>query len=300
MLIPVIIGVTFLVYFILGLTPGDPATLITGGEADAETVARVREELGLDDPIIVQYGKYMWDLLHGDMGQSWQTKKDVFQSVASVIPNTLKLGLWSMVFCIVLSLPIGIISATKQYSALDNSCMIVALLGLATPNFWLGLMLILAFSLNLGWFPSGGMSEGWRSLILPVFTLGTSDMAFLTRMTRSSMLEVVRADYIRTAKAKGVSSKVVIRKHALKNALIPIVTAMGLQFGGMLGGAMLTETVFSWPGIGRLMVDSIKSKDTPLVMGCVITITIGVSIINLIVDVLYGFIDPRIKAQYKK
>lgn len=300
MLIPVIIGVTFLVYFILGLTPGDPATLITGGEADAETVARVREELGLDDPIIVQYGRYMWDLLHGDMGQSWQTKKDVFQSVASVVPNTLKLGLWSMVFCIVLSLPIGIISATKQYSALDNGCMIVALLGLATPNFWLGLMLILAFSLNLGWFPSGGMSAGWRSLILPVFTLGTSDMAFLTRMTRSSMLEVVRADYIRTAKAKGVSSKVVIRKHALKNALIPIVTAMGLQFGGMLGGAMLTETVFSWPGIGRLMVDSIKSKDTPLVMGCVITITVGVSIINLIVDVLYGFIDPRIKAQYKK
>lgn len=300
MLIPVIIGVTFLVYFILGLTPGDPATLITGGEADAETVARVRTELGLDKPIIVQYGRYMWDLLHGDMGQSWQTKKDVFESVASVIPNTLKLGLWSMVFCIVLSLPIGIISATKQYSALDNGCMVFALLGLATPNFWLGLMLILAFSLNLGWFPSGGMNAGWRSLILPVFTLGTSDMAFLTRMTRSSMLEVIRADYIRTAKAKGVSSKIVTRKHALKNALIPIVTAMGLQFGGMLGGAMLTETVFSWPGIGRLMVDSIKSKDTPLVMGCVITITIGVSVINLIVDVLYGFIDPRIKAQYKK
>lgn len=300
MLIPVLIGVTFLVYFILGLTPGDPATLITGGEADAETVARVREELGLNDPVIVQYARYMWDLLHGDMGQSWQTKKDVFQSVFSVVPNTLNLGLWSMVFCIVLSLPIGIISATKQYSVMDNVCMIIALLGLATPNFWLGLMLILLFSLNLGWFPSGGMAGGWRSLILPVFTLGTSDMAFLTRMTRSSMLEVIRADYIRTAKAKGVSSKVVTRKHALKNALIPIVTAMGLQFGGMLGGAMLTETVFSWPGIGRLMVDAIKSKDTPMVMGCVITITVGVSIINLIVDILYGFIDPRIKAQYNK
>jgi len=299
MLIPVILGVTFLVYFILGLTPGDPATLITGGEADEATVEAVREELGLNDPVVVQYARYMWDLLHGDMGESWSTKRDVFKSVMDVMPNTLKLGWWSMVFCIVTSLPIGIISATKQYSIMDNVCMVLALLGLATPNFWLGLMLVLLFSLNLGWVPSGGMS-GWNSLILPVFTLGTSDMALLTRMTRSSMLEVVRQDYIRTARAKGVSEKVVIRKHALKNALIPIITAMGLQFGGMLGGAMLTETVFSWPGIGRLMVYAIKSKDTPVVMGCVITITIGVTIINLIVDILYGFVDPRIKAQYKK
>ena len=299
MLITVILGVTFLVYFILGLTPGDPATLITGGEADEATVEAVREELGLNDPVVVQYARYMWDLLHGDMGESWSTKRDVFKSVMDVMPNTLKLGWWSMVFCIVTSLPIGIISATKQYSIMDNVCMVLALLGLATPNFWLGLMLVLLFSLNLGWVPSGGMS-GWNSLILPVFTLGTSDMALLTRMTRSSMLEVVRQDYIRTARAKGVSEKVVIRKHALKNALIPIITAMGLQFGGMLGGAMLTETVFSWPGIGRLMVDAIKSKDTPVVMGCVITITIGVTIINLIVDILYGFVDPRIKAQYKK
>ena len=299
MLIPVILGVTFLVYFILGLTPGDPATLITGGEADEATVEAVREELGLNDPVVVQYARYMWDLLHGDMGESWSTKRDVFKSVMDVMPNTLMLGWWSMVFCIVTSLPIGIISATKQYSIMDNVCMVLALLGLATPNFWLGLMLVLLFSLNLGWVPSGGMS-GWNSLILPVFTLGTSDMALLTRMTRSSMLEVVRQDYIRTARAKGVSEKVVIRKHALKNALIPIITAMGLQFGGMLGGAMLTETVFSWPGIGRLMVDAIKSKDTPVVMGCVITITIGVTIINLIVDILYGFVDPRIKAQYKK
>ena len=252
MLIPVILGVTFLVYFILGLTPGDPATLITGGEADEATVEAVREELGLNDPVVVQYARYMWDLLHGDMGESWSTKRDVFKSVMDVMPNTLKLGWWSMVFCIVTSLPIGIISATKQYSIMDNVCMVLALLGLATPNFWLGLMLVLLFSLNLGWVPSGGMS-GWNSLILPVFTLGTSDMALLTRMTRSSMLEVVRQDYIRTARAKGVSEKVVIRKHALKNALIPIITAMGLQFGGMLGGAMLTETVFSWPGIVRLM-----------------------------------------------
>ena len=299
MLIPVILGVTFLVYFILGLTPGDAATIITGGEADEATVNAVREELGLNDPVIVQYARYMWNLLHGDMGKSWATKKSVAESVVGVLPNTIRLGLWSMVFCIVTSLPIGIISATRQYSVLDNICMVLALLGLATPNFWLGLMLILVFSLNLGLVPSGGMS-GWTSLLLPVFTLGTSDMALLTRMTRSSMLEVIRADYIRTAKAKGVSAGVVTRKHALKNALIPIITAMGLQFGGMLGGAMLTETVFSWPGTGRLMVDAIKSKDTPLVMGCVITITIGVTIINLIVDILYAFVDPRIKAQYKK
>lgn len=299
MLIPVLIGVTFLVFFILNLSPGDTATMIAGEGADAETIEAIRKEYGLDQPVIVQYGKYMWDLLHGDMGQSYLTKRDVFTTIAEAFPNTAKLAFWSILVAIAIALPIGIISATRQYSAVDNVGMVAALLGVATPNFWLGLMLIILFSLKLGWLPSGGMS-GWKSYIMPAITLGTGDAALITRMTRSSMLEVVRQDYIRTALAKGVQEKAVIRKHALKNALIPVVTVIGLQFGGLLGGATLTETIFAWPGVGRLLVDAIKSKDTPLVLGGVIMLTITFSVINLLVDILYAFIDPRIKAEYKR
>ena len=217
----------------------------------------------------------------------------------SAFPNTAKLAFWSILVAVGIALPIGIVSATRQYSAVDNVGMVAALLGVATPNFWLGLMLIILFSLNLRWLPSGGMG-GWKNYIMPAITLGTGDAALITRMTRSSMLEVIRQDYIRTARAKGVPEKRVIRHHALKNALIPVVTVIGLQFGSLLGGATLTETVFAWPGLGRLLVDSIKSKDAPLVLGGVITLTITFSIINLLVDILYAFIDPRIKAQYKR
>ena len=181
---------------------------------------------------------------------------------------------------------------------MDSVSMVLALLGVATPNFWLGLMLIIGFSLHLRWFPSGG-SEGWKSLVLPVITLGTGCMANITRTTRSSMLEVIRQDYIRTAKAKGVGNRSVIYKHALKNALIPVVTVIGLQFGSLLGGAVLTETVFSWPGVGTYLVNSIKAKDTPAVLGCVIIFSICFSIVNLCVDILYAYIDPRIKSKYK-
>ena len=197
-----------------------------------------------------------------------------------------------------IAIPIGIVSATKQYSIIDNVCMVVALLGVSMPSFWLGLLLILTFSLQLGWFPSGGVGS-WKSFVLPSISLGTSSAAIVTRMTRSSMLDVIRSDYIRTAKAKGVSNGVIIRKHALRNALIPVITIVGMQVGGMLGGSVLTETVFSLPGVGRLLVDGIKQKDSPMVLGCLITTTICFSVINLAVDVLYGFIDPRIKAEYK-
>lgn len=299
MLIPVLIGVTFMVYFILSLSPGDTASIIAGEGADAQTIEAVRKDLGLDQPIIVQYGKYMFDLIRGDMGQSYQTKRDVFPTIMSAFPNTAKLAFWSILVAIGIALPIGIISATRQYSMFDNVGMVAALLGVATPNFWLGLMLIILFSLNLRWLPSGGMG-GWKNYIMPAITLGTGDAALITRMTRSSMLEVVRQDYIRTARAKGVPEKTVIRKHALKNALIPVVTVIGLQFGSLLGGATLTETVFAWPGLGRLIVDSIKSKDAPLVLGGVVFLTITFSIVNLVVDIIYAFIDPRIKAQYKR
>ena len=298
MLIPVIIGVSFLVFFIMSLSPGDPARTILGESAPIEAVEALRDELGLNDPVIIRYVRYMGDLLHGDLGTSYKSGRPVFSEVISRFPATLKLSFWGMLFAVLLSLPIGIISATKQYSITDSVSMIFALLGVATPNFWLGLMLIIGFSLKLHWFPSGG-AEGWRSLVLPVITLGTGCMANITRTTRSSMLEVVRQDYIRTAKAKGVSQKVVIYKHALRNALIPVVTVIGLQFGSLLGGAVLTETVFSWPGVGTYLINSIKAKDTPAVLGCVIIFSICFSIVNLCVDILYAYIDPRIKSKYK-
>lgn len=299
MLIPVLIGVTFMVFMILNLSPGDVATMIAGEGADAETIEAIRHEYGLDRPLLVQYGSYMWDLLHGDMGRSYINNRDVFASIMEVFPNTAKLAFWALVVSIAIALPIGIISAIRQYSIFDNIGMVIALLGVSMPGFWLGLMLIMAFSLYLGILPSGGMS-GWQSYILPAITMGAGNAALVTRMTRSSMLEVIRQDYIRTAQAKGVPRKTVIIKHALRNSLIPVVTVVGLQFGTMLGGATITETVFSWPGIGRLIVNAIQSKDTPLVMGGVIMLTITFTIMNLLVDLLYAFIDPRIKAQYKR
>ena len=299
MLIPVLIGVTFLVYFIISLSPGDTAAMLAGEDADAATIEALRHELGLDQPVIVQYAKYMLNLLQGDMGNSYKTGRPVTNMIVSCFPNTAKLAFWSILVAVGIALPIGVISATKQYSMFDNVGMVVALIGVATPNFWLGLMMIILFSLNLGWLPSGG-NKGWTSYIMPAITLGTGDAALITRMTRSSMLEVIRADYIRTARAKGVPENKVVYQHALRNALIPVVTAIGLQFGSLLGGATLTETVFAWPGIGRSTVDSIKTKDTTQVLGNIVVLTITFSCVNLLVDILYAFIDPRIKAQYKK
>lgn len=299
MLIPVILGVSFLVFFIMAMAPGDTAKTILGEDAPPEALEAFREEHGLNDPVPVRYLNYMKDLVRGDLGESYKTGRSVFDEVMSRFPATLELAFWGMVFAVALSIPIGIISATRQYSLMDSISMVFALLGVATPNFWLGLMLIIIFALNLGVLPSGGNNAGFASLILPVITLGTGCMANITRTTRSSMLEVIRQDYIRTAKAKGVSKNKVINKHALKNALIPVVTVIGLQFGSLLGGAVLTEAVFSWPGIGTFLVNSIKAKDTPSVLGCVIIFSICFSIVNLVVDILYAYIDPRIKSKYK-
>ena len=299
MLIPVIIGVSFLVFFIMAMAPGDTARTILGEDAPIEAVEALREELGLNDPIPIRYLNYMKDLLRGDLGNSYKSGRPVFEEIMSRFPATLELTFWGMLLAVGLSLPIGIISATRQYSFMDNASMIFALVATAIPNFWLGLMLIIVFALNLGVLPSGGNNAGFASLILPVITLATACMANIARTTRSSMLEVIRADYIRTAKAKGVSKNKVINKHALKNALIPVITVIGLQFGQLLGGSVLTETVFAWPGVGTYLVNSIKAKDTPAVLGCVIIFSICFSIVNLAVDLLYAFIDPRIKSKYK-
>ncbi len=298
MMIPVMLGVTFLVFFIISLTPGDVASMILGNGATEERITELRQDLGLDKPVIIQYGNYMANLLKGDMGMSYSNGKSVAREIGQRYPNTFKLTVTAIILSILISIPIGVISATKQYSLFDNIGMIIALIGISMPSFWIGLILIIIFSLNLGWFPSGGM-KGIMSLILPAFTLAIASTASITRTTRSSMLEVIRQDYIKTAKAKGVSRGMVIRKHALRNALIPSVTVIGLEFGVLLGGAVLTETVFSWPGIGRLMVEAIQQKDTPMVLGCIIVFALSFSIVNLLIDILYAYIDPKIKSNYK-
>ncbi len=298
LLIPVLLGVSLLVFTILSLTPGDPAQLILGESAPKEAVLKLREEMGLNDPFLLQYLRFVKNAIIGDFGRSYTTGREVFGEIFSRFPNTFILAVVGMIISVCIGIPVGIISATKQYSAMDSISMILALLGVSMPVFWLGLMLILVFSVKLGLLPSGGF-DGLKSIILPAATLGVGSAAIITRMTRSSMLEVIRQDYIRTARAKGVSEKVVINRHALKNALIPIITVVGLQFGGLLGGAVLTESVYSWPGVGRLMVDAIRQKDTPTVLAAVVFLAAVFSVVNLLVDILYAYVDPRIKSQYK-
>ncbi|MBE6013330.1 nickel ABC transporter permease [Anaeropeptidivorans aminofermentans] len=296
-LIPVIIGVTMIVYLILNLAPGDPAKTILGDQATPEAIEQLREEMGLNDPVFVQYGRYMLKLAQFDMGNGYKNGVPVIQEVSARFPNTIKLAITASLITIVLAIPLGIFAAIKQNTLFDGISMVIALIGVSMPIFWVGLLLILLFSLKLGWFPAAG-AQGWKSLVLPSIALGFMHMATIARTTRSSMLEVIRQDYIRTARSKGLSNMVVIRKHALKNAMIPTVTMIGLQMGGMLSGSVLTESVFAWPGIGRLMIQSINARDTPIVLGCIILFTLSFSIINLIVDLLYGFIDPRIRSQY--
>ncbi len=296
-LIPVIVGVTLLVYFIMSLAPGDPVKTILGEQATPEAIESLREEMGLNDPIIVQYVRWFGKLLQGDLGLSYKSKDSVSMEIASRIPTTLKLSFSAMTIAILFAIPLGIIAAVKQNSIIDGASMFLALLGVSIPIFWLGLLLILLFSLRLGLLPSAG-AQSWKSFILPGIALGFHSMASIARITRSSMLEVIRQDYTRTARAKGLPYRDVIQKHALRNALIPTVTVVGLQMGALLSGSVLTETVFSLPGIGRYMIQSISGRDIPAVLGCIVVFTLTFSVVNLIVDLLYGFIDPRIRAQY--
>ncbi len=299
MLIPVILGVSFIVFTLMYLTPGDPARIMLGESAPEEDVIRLQEEMGLNDPFLVQYGRYVRDaVVYQDLGRSYTSNRPVFTEIITRFPATFKLAATGVAVAIAVGIPTGIISATKQYSLFDSVSMVAALIGVSMPNFWQGLMMILLFSVNLGWFPSSGYNTV-SHMILPAITIGTSSAAIITRMTRSSMLEVIRQDYIRTARAKGQNETIITLKHALKNALIPVVTVIGLQFGYLLGGAVLTESIFSIPGVGRLMVDSIKSRDFPVVQGGVLFIAITFTIVNLFVDILYAFLDPRIKSQYQ-
>ncbi|HOX30843.1 MAG TPA: ABC transporter permease [Spirochaetales bacterium] len=299
LLIPVILGVTFIVFTMLALTPGDPARLVLGESATDEAVAGLRSQMGLDRPFLTRYADYLGDLvLRGDIGKSYVTKRPVAKEILSCLPSTLKLALSSMLVAMAIGIPIGIVSAVKQYSLFDSATMVFALVGISMPVFWFGLLLILLFAVRLRWLPASGYSS-LRQMILPAIALGAQSVSVLARMTRSSMLEVVRQDYIATIRAKGQRELVVILDHGLRNALIPIITVLGLQFGGLLGGAVLTESIFSIPGVGRLLVDSIKMRDYPVVQGGVLFIAIAFSLVNLAVDLLYAYVDPRIKSQYK-
>ncbi len=299
MLIPVLLGVSFIVFTLMHFTPGDPARIVLGESAPQQAIEDLREEMGLNDPFFVQYFNYLKKLvLHQDLGNSYVTKQPVMKEIVAAFPATFKLATSAVIVAIVLGIPIGIFSAVKQYSIFDNISMGLALIGISMPVFWLGLLLILLFSVQLKILPSSGYSS-FQHMILPAVSLGAQSLAIIARMTRSSMLEVIGQDYVRTARAKGQKESKVILKHAFKNALIPISTSIGLQFGGLLGGAVLTETIFSIPGIGRLMVDSIKMRDFPLVQGSVLIISIVFSVVNLLVDLYYAYIDPRVRSQYK-
>lgn len=299
MMIPVLIAVSFVVYFLMDLAPGDITSSMAPQDATEAEIEIMREELGLNGSLIERYFRYLGGLLKGDMGMSLSLKRPVADVFFERFPATLELALAATVVALAISIPLGIAAATHHRSFLDGFSMVTAMLGLSMPGFWLGLLLILFFSHQLGWFPSGG-SGGIVHLILPAIALGAGQAGSLTRITRSSMLDVIRQDYLRTARAKGVSEKMVIRKHALKNALIPIITVFGSTLGNLLGGAVAIETVFSWPGIGRLTVSAINTRDITLATGCIIMFTVLLTVTMLLVDIAYAYVDPRIKAQYSK
>ncbi|WP_018933556.1 ABC transporter permease [Gracilibacillus lacisalsi] len=292
-LIPVLLGVTIIVFSLMHLTPGNPAQIIAGESAPKETIEQIENRLGLNDPIPVQYFHFLKDAVMLDFGTSWRTSLPVSQELAPKFWVTLELAVYSTIFSIFLGLIAGIISAVRQYSIADVGIMLVALFGLSMPNFWFGLMLMQWFSLQLGWLPPTGWGSP-QQIILPVITLGTMGAAVIARMTRSSMLDVISQDYIRTARAKGLKERVVIYRHALKNALIPVVTVIGLQFGSLLAGAVLTETVFAINGMGKLMVDRILARDFPVVQASVLIIAVVFVFVNLIVDISYKFLNKRI------
>jgi len=292
--VPVVLGVATLVFLLIHLIPGDPVEIMLGESALPADRDALREALGLDRPILEQYGSFLWGLCRGDLGVSLQQRRSVTALIREHYPATLELTLAAMLISLLIALPAGILSGIRQYSVWDHSTMFLALLGVSMPNFWLGPLLIWVFSIQLGWFPVSGKG-GLAHLLLPALTLGASMAAIVARMTRSSVLEVLREDYVMTARAKGLSEARIILKHVLRNAMLPVLTVVGLQFGALLAGSIITETIFSWPGLGTLMVKAIQTRDYPVVQGCVLVIALSYVLVNLLTDLLYGVIDPRIR-----
>lgn len=294
LVIPVLIGVSIVAFWMIRAIPGDPARIIAGEAANEETVERIREQYGLNEPPHIQYAIFVKKLLEGDLGRSIRSRRPVSDEIKTRIGPTLELAVGSLLVAVIIGVSTGVLSAVRPNSWIDAVSMFIALVGISMPVFWLGLMFMYLFSYQLEWFPTAGRGT-WRHLVLPALTLGLSSAAIIARMTRSSMLEVLRQDYVRTARAKGMHERLIVLKHAFRNALIPIITVTGLQFGTLLGGAVLTESVFAWPGIGRLMVDSIIARDYPVVQAAVLVVAVGFIAINLLVDILYAYVDPAIR-----
>ncbi len=291
--VPVVLGVIFAVMLTIELIPGDPVTLMLGEHATQESVTAVRHALGLDKPLLVRYAQYIGNLLHGDLGRSLRERRQVSEELADVWPATLELTAAALIIAVIGGVLAGVVSAVWPNSFFDGVTRLTSLFGLSMPVFWTGLTLIVFFSLWLNWLPVGG-SGSLRHLVLPAVTLSLPSLAMVARMTRSSVLEVLREDYIRTARAKGVKEQVVVLKHGLRNACIPIVTLLGLQVGQLLGGAVLTETVFAWPGMGRLIVRAIFARDYILLQGAILVFALAFVLINLLVDISYAMFDPRV------
>ena len=298
----ILLCVTIVTFSLMHVVPGDAAQIIAekihGQDVSSQTVELVRREMGLDQPVYLQYLHWLGGMIRGDLGNSFRTGLPVWEEITRRLPATIELALAAMLVSLVIAIPVGIISAVKRYSLLDNAGMVGAMVGVSMPNFWLGLLLILLFSLHLDWFPVFGR-DGLKSLVLPAVTLGTGLAAITTRLIRSSILEVLQQDYVRTARAKGLTEGPVVTRHVLKNSFIPVVTVVGLQFGALLEGAVVVEVIFTWPGIGRLLYDSIFARDYPVIQGCVFFIAMMYVTVNLLVDLSYAFLDPRIRYEGK-
>lgn len=293
--IPVAVGVTLAVFSMLFLIPGDPVKMMLSEfVTNPEQVEKMRSQLHLDEPFIKQYGRFLWGALHGDLGTSIRSRRPVTTEIVEVLPSTVQLAVSALAFSAPFGVTLGSVAAIQQNSWWDVSSMLVALLGVSFPSFWVGLLLIFVFSLHLGWFPATG-GGGLAHLVMPAVALGLGAAAIIARLTRSSMLDVLRMEYMTTARAKGLANRAVILRHGLRNALIPIVTIFGLQFGNLLAGTVIIETVFGRPGVGRLLVGAILNKDFPLVQGVVFFVAMSYVLINLVVDIVYALIDPRVR-----
>jgi len=298
--IPTLLGVLILVFLITRLTPGDPARQIAGAEASQEEVARLHHQLGLDRPLPIQFGVFLWDAVQGDLGRSLLTDRPVFGELVSRFPTTFRVTTLAMLIALVVGLPLGVLSATRRHSAIDALATMIALFGVSMPLFWTAIMGILLFSVRLQWLPVGGLYgpiwtiEGFKAYILPCVTLSLIPIALIARLTRSSMLEVLNREYVTVARAKGLAERRVVIGHALRNALAPVITYVGLQYGFLLGGAVVTETIFSLPGVGRLVVTSISQRDYPMIQGAILMIAVIFVLINLLIDIVCAKLDPRI------
>lgn len=294
MLIPVVVGITMFIYIIISMAPGDPAKLILGTDASYEEIVAKQLELGLDKPVLIRYFSYMKDVLIGNFGTSWYNGYDVMSEFVSRLPNTLSLGLMSMAIAAFIGIPLGVFAAVRQNGVLDYVTLVLAMLFSSLPAFWFGLMAQIFFCIQLGWFPATGAGSV-RHFILPAITLASASLAGQVRLTRTSILEVNKLDYVRTARSKGASEGRIIMKHVLRNGMLPVVTSIGSQFANLVGGAIVTETVFAIPGVASLLINAVKLRDIPVVMGIIVIIAVFVGVVNLLVDLTYAFIDPRVK-----